>query len=627
MRKIGIVATIMLLMLFLISSVSATVTITGVSPLTANEDTTYTGTVAATSDNPPITGYSLTAGPAWLSVDSAGALTGTPLQADVGSNTFTVDVTDIDGTASNTFTIVVSAVNDAPQITSTPTTRVVEDQTYTYDVDATDEDDTTLVFSLTDSPDGMTIDSSTGVITWTPDDEDTGSNSVTVEVKDDESPTPASDTQSFSVFVRPDDVCEDYTSGSDIEIKDWEITDDDEDFYPGSSIEIEIEVENDGDDDIDDVAVEAILYDSTDGKRLDVVKSDEFDIDENEDETVELILEVPKDVDVENELIVFISSYEDGNDDENCDWKSESGLDFKRRKHDVTIEKVTISPSSVKAGKTVDVKVDVENVGDRNEDDVYVKVKNGELGIEKKSELFDIDSYEKGDDDEYSVMLTITVPSDAVSGDYDLEIYVFDEDNDVFESGEKFLPLTVEGTSSSSTSTGSDDSTGSAGLLKIEAAELPEEVIPGKAFQIQVKITNLGDESIVGLPVTVSNIADWAKSSSSIATDLLESGQTGTYYITITPKEDVAEGKHSVTITVKEGSAVVATKTLSLTVPEYAGTASPITGGTVIDTESEDEGTGFFNKLFSGTTLWIIGDLILIVIAIFFIKMLFSKRN
>ena len=45
-----------------------------------------------------------------------------------------------------------------------------------------------------------------------------------------------------------------------------------------------------------------------------------------------------------------------------------------------------------------------------------------------------------------------------------------------------------------------------------------------------------------------------------------------------------------------------------------------------MDVETEDEG-GVFHNLFSGTTLWIIGDLLLIVVAIFFIRMLFSKKS
>jgi len=59
--------------------------------------------------------------------------------------------------------------NSSPVINNLPPTTVQKVdiwQTYTYDVDATDFDWDTLTYSLTDNPNGMVIDPSTGVITW-----------------------------------------------------------------------------------------------------------------------------------------------------------------------------------------------------------------------------------------------------------------------------------------------------------------------------------------------------------------------------------------------------------------------------------------------------------------------------
>ena len=54
------------------------------------------------------------AGPAWLNVSSGGGLSGTPLSANVGPNTFLVSVTD-PGTLSNTATLNID-VQPAPPI-------------------------------------------------------------------------------------------------------------------------------------------------------------------------------------------------------------------------------------------------------------------------------------------------------------------------------------------------------------------------------------------------------------------------------------------------------------------------------------------------------------------------------
>ncbi len=85
--------------------------------------------------------------------------------------------------------------NSAPVIESTPVTTAKEGAAYTYDVEATDPNEDTLTYSLTINPTGMTINSTTGVISWTP--AAAGSFEVTVEVSDDNKST----TQSFTITV------------------------------------------------------------------------------------------------------------------------------------------------------------------------------------------------------------------------------------------------------------------------------------------------------------------------------------------------------------------------------------------------------------------------------------------
>ena len=85
--------------------------------------------------------------------------------------------------------------NNSPVIESNPITSAKEEVAYTYDVEATDPDGDTLTYSLTTSPTGMTINSTTGVITWTP--ATAGIFDVTAEVSDGSK----SETQSFTIIV------------------------------------------------------------------------------------------------------------------------------------------------------------------------------------------------------------------------------------------------------------------------------------------------------------------------------------------------------------------------------------------------------------------------------------------
>jgi len=87
--------------------------------------------------------------------------------------------------------------NTAPSLDSTPPTTVKVEYLYTYDVNANDLEDDVLTYSLLTFPEGMIIDSSTGVITWTPTEEQLGENEVTVKVNDKW----RWDTQAFLVTV------------------------------------------------------------------------------------------------------------------------------------------------------------------------------------------------------------------------------------------------------------------------------------------------------------------------------------------------------------------------------------------------------------------------------------------
>jgi len=120
-------------------------------------------------------------------------------------NDVLVDGSSVGAVSSYTFTNItqnhtISAtfkadVNHAPVITSTPVTSATKNQAYTYDVNATDSDGDTLVYSLTTTPSGMSINSSTGLITWTP--TAAGNYNVTVRVSDGA----LFDTQSFTITV------------------------------------------------------------------------------------------------------------------------------------------------------------------------------------------------------------------------------------------------------------------------------------------------------------------------------------------------------------------------------------------------------------------------------------------
>ncbi|MDM8536180.1 Ig-like domain-containing protein, partial [Desulfobacterales bacterium HSG17] len=99
------------------------------------------------------------------------------------------------------FTITVNTVNDPPRIVATPLDfkNVTEGIAYEYEVLVSDPEDnrTDMTWALTQNPPGMTIDAS-GVIRWTPEDDELSSTPVTIKVTDTGG---LEDTEAFTISV------------------------------------------------------------------------------------------------------------------------------------------------------------------------------------------------------------------------------------------------------------------------------------------------------------------------------------------------------------------------------------------------------------------------------------------
>ena len=137
-----------------------------------------------------------------VTINANGTMTYTPNKNFCGTDEFSYTISDGKGATDNaTVNVTVNAVNDTPVITSKPETITRVWAKYTYDVDAKEPDvNDKLTYSLTTKPEGMTIDSDTGLIEFRPTSAQVGTYDVVVKVEDSNS-TPASDTQSFTITV------------------------------------------------------------------------------------------------------------------------------------------------------------------------------------------------------------------------------------------------------------------------------------------------------------------------------------------------------------------------------------------------------------------------------------------
>ena len=95
-----------------------------------------------------------------------------------------VKITPFDGTDAGTPALLHREIGNMPPVIVENTEFGFDGKVYTYQVKASDPDSDTLTYSLGASPDGVAIDPSTGMLTWTVPPDFKGSKSVSVIVND-----------------------------------------------------------------------------------------------------------------------------------------------------------------------------------------------------------------------------------------------------------------------------------------------------------------------------------------------------------------------------------------------------------------------------------------------------------
>jgi hypothetical protein len=177
--------------------------------VTIAEQTLLLVTNTATDSDIPANAlnYILLSGPAAATIDANGIISWQTTEAD-GPGTYTVTTVVTDNgapplSATNSFTVTVNEINSAPIITVPSDQTLDELTTLSASASATDPDipANVLTFSLHSPPAGMSINPTSGAISWTPTEaQGPSTNTITVVVTDNGSPT-LSATNTFKVVV------------------------------------------------------------------------------------------------------------------------------------------------------------------------------------------------------------------------------------------------------------------------------------------------------------------------------------------------------------------------------------------------------------------------------------------
>jgi len=159
-----------------------------ISDQTATEDSAFSfqfsSDVFADADPNDVLTYSASA--SWLTFNAATrTFSGTPTNDNVGTENIIITASDGFASVQDNFSLTVNNTNDAPLITSTPSTSIQEDRTYSYFAFISDEDpgDFISLKALT-LPNWLTYNTVFKQISGTPTNADVGNHSVSLTFKD-----------------------------------------------------------------------------------------------------------------------------------------------------------------------------------------------------------------------------------------------------------------------------------------------------------------------------------------------------------------------------------------------------------------------------------------------------------
>lgn len=294
---------------------------------------------------------------------------------------------------------------------------------------------------------------------------------------------------------------------------------------------------------VEDVEVAARLvgYAHADTEKLrtyDMVIVDEMDA--SDVEYVTLNLDTPKNLDKE---YYYVRIYVEGQDVDYV-YSSNIRLNVVGEDNKIDIVRVSFDPAEIVAGRALRTRVKMENLGESDENDVYIKVAIPALGPGMLVTA-DIDEFDEGE-----VMtsedLLLRIPACAEAGVYDVEVTV--EYDEGYSSTTAVEQITVLADETCTAALGQ-----TSGRTVITPPQNQDVTIGANGVSFPVVISNEGTTDKV-YSVTVSGVSSWGSVEITNPAPLVKAGDNEVVYIYVTADSKAAEGKQVFEITVSDGT-------------------------------------------------------------------------
>jgi len=343
------------------------------------------------------------------------------------------------------------------------------------------------------------------------------------------------------------------------------------DVERGDTIDIEVVIEGaEGTGElIDDVFAEAKIIGYEFGSISDMTGP--FSIEAGKTYKKTLTLGIPYDIDA-SEVYTLRIEVSDALDEEYVYFD----LHIDEQRHDLNIYDVLLSSSTITAGNPVFVTARIENLGEKKEEDIKVKVSVPELGISAVGFIDELDTQEQEESEMYKdsvdsskqIDLLLHIPEDAETGTYEVRVDV------EYNRGHSFLSeslsINVEGLE---TDKGVQTILNSDSTSKIASA--------GEEVEYKIMIANLGEETGI-YSVQVDGVSTWAELSVDPGFLTVMPDSTGEVIVKLSPFGTQESESHSWVAKVMLGTTPIGE--LTFTTKVDVGETKVAAGGDVVKT-------------------------------------------
>ena len=329
---------------------------------------------------------------------------------------------------------------------------------------------------------------------------------------------------------------------SRVEVNDKELTSSDSNFVVvdrGDTLEVDVWVDGESSGSVkDDVRVRAWVGGYEFGEIAE--RSELFRVESDGTYHRTLFVEIPDDVDADKDGLSETYTLHVEVFDRNNEERAEYTFKIDEKRHDLRIQDVIFRPGlRVDAGDILFSTVRIENMGDKKEEDIQVRVSIPELGVMSRDYVDELVPEDNNIEDEESsddVDLFFRIPNDAEDREYRVEVELF------YNRGrntlsESFLVNVA----------GDEVASGDNSVISVDAVS--KQVEQGAIGAYKVMIANFGSEKVV-YSGEVLGVGVWGTATVEPGFATINAGETGELIVKVVPNKNV-EGSQSFTVKVR----------------------------------------------------------------------------